>query len=175
MDWMKFKLGDRVYLDASDIKTTWLSKKLSHQQLGPYVVERQVAKNAYRLRLPKSMSRLHPVFNIVKLTPAPADPIPGRHPKPPPPPELVDGEEEYEVEEILDSKMFRGWLRFLIKWKGYGREHNSWEYAMEVHARKQVADFYQKHPAAPRHIRAATFSSIPFCFLSSSCIGAMQS
>ena len=59
------------------------------------------------------MSRLHPVFNVVKLTPAPADPIPGRHPKPPPPPELIDGEEEYEVEEILDSKMFRGRLRFV--------------------------------------------------------------
>jgi hypothetical protein len=82
------------------------------------------------------MSCLHPVFNVVKLTPASADPIPGCHPKLPPPPELVDGEEEYEVEEILDSKMFRGRLRFLIKWKGYGREHNSWEYATEVHAPK---------------------------------------
>jgi hypothetical protein len=70
-----YKPGDRVYLDASDIKTTQPSKKLSHRQLGPYVVERQVAKNAYRLRLPKSMSRLHPVFNIVKLTPAPADQV----------------------------------------------------------------------------------------------------
>jgi len=107
------------------------------------------------------MSRLHLVFNVVKLTPAPANPIPGCHPKPPLPPELVDREEEYEV-EILDSKMFRGWLQFLIKWKGYGREHDSWEYATEVHAPKRVADFYRKHPATPRHIRAATFSSIPF-------------
>jgi hypothetical protein len=62
------------------------------------------------------MRRLHPVFNIVKLTPALIDPIVGRYPKLPPPPELIEGEEEYLVEEILDSKMFRGWLRFLIKW-----------------------------------------------------------
>jgi len=66
-----YKPGDKVYLDASDIRTTRPSKKLSHRQLGPYVVERQVAKNAYRLCLPQSMSRLHLVFNIVKLTPAP--------------------------------------------------------------------------------------------------------
>ena len=170
-----YKPGDKVYLDASDIRTTRPSRKLSHRQLGPYIVEAQVAKNAYRLRLPQAMGRLHPVFNVVKLTPAPADPIPGRHPKPPPPPELVDGEEEYEVEEILDSKMFRGRLQFLIKWKGYSREHDSWEYATEVHAPKLVADFYGKHPAAPRHIQAATFSSIPFRSHSWSCIGAMQS
>jgi hypothetical protein len=88
------------------------------------------------------MSRLHPVFNVVKLTPAPTNPIPGHHPKPPLPPELVEGEEEYEVEKILDSKMSSRRLRFLIKWQGYGREHDSWEYATEVHAPKLVADFY---------------------------------
>jgi len=169
-----YKPGDKVYLDASDIRTTRPSRKLSHRQLGPYVVEAQVAKNTYHLHLPQAMGCLHPVFNVVKLTPAPADPIPGCHPKPPPPPELVDGEEEYEVEEILDSKMFRGRLRFLIKWKGYSKEHDSWEYATEVHAPKLVADFYRRHPAAPRHIRAATFSSIPFRSRSLSCIEAIQ-
>src|ERR1700678_3658200 len=49
------------------------------------------------------MSRLHPVFNVVKLTAAPLDPIVGHHPKPPPPPEIVNEEEEWIVEEILDS------------------------------------------------------------------------
>ena len=51
------------------------------------------------------MSRLHPVFNVVKLTLAPEDPIHGQHPLPPPLPEIVDGEEEWVVEEILDSKV----------------------------------------------------------------------
>jgi hypothetical protein len=108
------------------------------------------------------MRRLHPVFNVVKLTPAPHDPIEGRHPKPPPPPELIEGEEEYLVEEILDSKMFRGRLRFLIKWEGYSREHNTWEYATDVHAPICLEKFYQKNPSAPRQIRAAIFSAIPF-------------
>ncbi len=80
------------------------------------------------------MRRLHPVFNVIKLTPAPADLIVGCHLTLPPPPELVEGEEEYLVEKILDSKMFRGRLKFKIKWEGYGPEHNSWEYALEVHA-----------------------------------------
>jgi hypothetical protein len=157
-----YKTGDLVYLDASDISTTRPSRKLSHRQLGPFPVERQVSQNAYRLRLPFSMRRLHPVFNVVKLTAAPADPIAGRHPSPPPPPEVIDGEEEYLVAEILDSKMFRGRLKFKIKWEGYGPEHDSWEYAAEVHAPEKVADFYRKNPAAPRQIRAVTFAQIPF-------------
>jgi hypothetical protein len=52
------------------------------------------------------MKRLHPVFNVVKLTLALPDPIPGRHVPPPPPPELINGEEEYVVKKILDSRMF---------------------------------------------------------------------
>jgi hypothetical protein len=157
-----YKPGDLVYLDASDIKTTRPSWKLSHRRLGPFPVERQVSHNAYRLQLPFPMRRLHPVFNIVKLTTAPPDPIPGRHPQPPPPPEVIDGEDEYIVEKILDSKMFRGRLKFKIKWEGYGPEHDSWEYATEVYAPERVADFYQRNPAVPRQIRAAIFSKIPF-------------
>ena len=121
------------------------------------------------------MRRLHPVFNVVKLTAAPSDLIVGQHPTLPPPPEVVEGEEKYLVEEILDSKMFRRRLKFKIKWEGYGPEHDSWEYAMEVHAPQRVVDFYRKNPAAPRHIRQTTFSSIPFRPISSHYFEAKQS
>ncbi len=157
-----YQPGDMVYLDASDITTTRPSRKLSHRWLGPFPIEAQVSRNAYQLQLPFQMRRLHPVFNVVKLTPSPADPIASRHLTLPPPPELVEGEEEYLVEKILDSKMFRGWLKFKIKWEGYGPEHDSWEYATEVHAPEWIVEFYQENPVAPRHILAAVFSAIPF-------------
>jgi hypothetical protein len=95
--------GDRVWLDGSDIATNRPSSKLSHRHLGPFVVEACVGHGAYRLKLPYHFRRLHPVFPTVKLYPAPPDPIIGRRPAPPPPTTLVDGEEEYEVEAILDS------------------------------------------------------------------------
>jgi hypothetical protein len=154
--------GVMVYLDASDIQTTQPSRKLSHRRLGPFPIERQVSRNAYWLRLPFPMRRLHPVFNVVKLTPSPTDPITGCHPAIPPPPEVIHGEEEYLVEKILDSKMFHRQLKFKIKWEGYGPEHNSWEYATEVHTPKRVLEFYRKNPAAPRQIRAVTFAAILF-------------
>ena len=51
------------------------------------------------------MSHIHPVFNIIKLTPALEDPIVGWRTVPSPLLEIIDGKEEYVVEEILDSRM----------------------------------------------------------------------
>jgi hypothetical protein len=100
-----FAPGDRVWLDGSNIATNQPSSKLSHRRLGPFVVEACIGHGAYCLKLPPHFCRLHPVFPVVKLSPALPDPIPGRRPAPPPPTTLIDGEEEYEVEAILDSRM----------------------------------------------------------------------
>jgi hypothetical protein len=126
--------GDKGFLDASDICTTRPSKKLSHRRLGPYVIEKRVGSHAYKLCLPTVLSCLHPVFPVVKLTPAPKDPIPGQKPTPPPPPVLHEGEEHFEVELLFDSRMRNNRLQFLIKWKGDGYEENSWENEGDVNA-----------------------------------------
>jgi hypothetical protein len=149
-----FKPGDRVFLDSSDLRTTRPSKKFAHRFVGPYKVVRKVGRGAYRLELPQSMSRLHPVFSVVKLMLAPEDPIVGRQHEPPPDPVIVEGQEEYEVEEVLDSRFFRRRLQFLVKWKGYGYEERQWTDERDVHAPDLVAQFYRNHPGAPRRIAA---------------------
>ena len=108
------------------------------------------------------MSRLHPVFNIVKLTPALEDPIQGRWPQPPPLPEIIDGEEEWVVEEILDSRVVKRKLQYLIKWEGFGIKHNSWESWDDIHAPDLVANFHQKHSRAPWRIWLVDFNDITF-------------
>jgi len=102
-----YKLGDQVYLDASDIKMICPSPKLSHRQLGPFKIESQVRLSAYHLKLPHGMRQLHPVFNIIKLSATPEDLILGRKLQALPPPIVVDREEEWEVEEILNSRWHR--------------------------------------------------------------------
>jgi len=99
-----FNPGDKVFLDASDIRTTRPLQKLSHRWLGPFVVERRIRPMVYRLKLPYQMKQLHPVFNVVKLTPALDDPIMGCKTEDYPPPIVIDREAEWEVEEILDSR-----------------------------------------------------------------------
>jgi len=73
------------------------------------------------------MKQLHPVFNIVKLTPAPDDLITECKMEDYPLPIVINGEVEWEVEEILNSHWHQRRFQYLIKWKGYGHEHNSWE------------------------------------------------
>jgi len=114
------------------------------------------------------MRQLHPVFNVAKLSAALEDPILGRKPQAPLPPIVVDGEEEWEVEEILDSHWHRRRFQFLVKWKGFSREHNSWEAASDVKALDLVVEYYRKHPAALRHICQTDFNTIfqsqNYCF-----------
>jgi len=155
-----FNPGDKVFLDVSDIRTTRPSQKLLHRRLGPFVVEQRIGSMAYGLKLPYQMKQLHLVFNVVKLTLALDDPIPGRKTEDHPLPTVIDGEAEWEVEEILDSRWHRRQFQYLIKWKGYGREHNSWESASKVFAPELTAEFHRKHPRALRHVRRTEFNNI---------------
>src|SRR3978361_761308 len=158
----EYQISDKVYLNASDIKTTRPSQKLSHRYLGPFKIIGKPGLHTYKLELPLGMRRIHPVFNVVKLLHAPPDPIPGRKTDPPPPPELVDGEEHYEIEKVLDSRLFRNRLEYLVKWKGYGYEENSWVAERDMAAKDLVSQFHLRHPNAPRRIRTNAFNSLDF-------------
>ena len=100
------------------------------------------------------MSCLHPVFNVVKLLDAPRDPISGRNSRTPPPPVLIndEGNEEYEVEAILDSCMFRRKLQYLVCWKGYKYEEHLWVNKADVEAPEAIVEFYHINPDAPWNI-----------------------
>ena len=53
-------------------------------------------------------------------------------------------------------------LCYLIKWEGFGIEHNSWELANDVHALEQVVEFHWNFPGAPQQIQFVEFDTIPF-------------
>ena len=97
--------------------------------------------------------KIHNVFHVSLLAKHKADTIPGRAQVPAPPVE-VEGEEEWEVEEILDAKLYGRWkkLRFLVRWKGYGAEHDEWVQAEDLHAAEIEQQFYNAHPDAPARV-----------------------
>ena len=144
----EIKVGSKVYLDGSNIKTSRPSNKLEHRRFGPYKVLKQIGKNSYQLDLPKSM-KVHPVFHTSLLHSKPDDEF-QREPIPPPPVVTQEGEEEYEVEEVMDSRMKRRRLEYYVKWKGYGAEENSWQpKAHLANAPELIAEFHRMHPNAP--------------------------
>src|SRR5258708_27386691 len=63
-----------------------------------------------------------------------------------PPPDLIEGEQEWEVEQILDTRRYRSQLQFLIKWKGYSGAHNSWEPEKNLNATDLVKEYYLHNP-----------------------------
>ena len=73
-----------------------------------------------------------------------------------PPPDLIDGEEEYKIEEILQSRKFgRGHrVQYLIKWKGYPDSDNQWVNWDNLHANEALVDFKKKNPNTLSHIKA---------------------
>jgi hypothetical protein len=120
---IEFNPGDKVWLLSTNIRTERPSKKLDWKRLGPFTVVKKIGLQAYQLRLPKSM-KVHDVFHVSLLEPYHESTIPNRVP-PPPPPVVVDDHQEFEVEEILDSKRVRKTLQYLVKWKGYPVSENS--------------------------------------------------
>jgi hypothetical protein len=123
---VEFTVGNMVFLSTTNIKLKFKgSPKLLPKWLGPFKVTEVINQVAYRLELPASL-RLHNVFHVSLLKlhrSGPASSI-----TPPPPPEIVEGEFEYEVESILSHRFLRNnKTEFLVKWIGYGPEHNTWE------------------------------------------------
>jgi len=68
-----------------------------------------------------------------------------------PPPIVVEGIEELEVEEVIDSRFKNRQLQYLVKWKGTTAVENSWEPQRNlVNAPDSIREFHEKHPDAPR-------------------------
>ena len=157
----RFQLGDKVWLQAKQIKIHQQSAKLGPKQLGPFDVTEVLSDVDYRLALPPTL-RLHDVFHVDCLSPYRGNNINGLTP-PPPDPITIDGEEEYEVDHIRDSKMFGRTLKYLVCWKGYSEEEDTWEPLNNLRNSPQAVDeFHTRNPGAPCSINALLYVSLPW-------------
>jgi hypothetical protein len=141
-----YKPGDKVWLDARYIRTERPAKKLEAKMMGPFQILKSIGQRAYKLDLPPSM-KIHPVFHVHLLHPASTDPYPGQqHPEPPP--IQINDHEEYEVEDVFDSRIRYKKLQYLVKWRGYARP--DWEPAHHLaNCPDTIARFHSLYPAKP--------------------------
>lgn len=133
-----------MWLSAIKLRLPFPSRKLSPKFIGIFKVKRMINPVAFELALPKSY-KIHPVFYASLLKPVVASSFPGRE-EPPPPPVMVDGENGFEVEKILSCRKRGRQLQYLVAWKGYPPEDNSWEPSRNQHAPRLIQAFHQEHP-----------------------------
>jgi len=156
---LDFKVGEQVFIKVTYFHSTHPFKKLSEKNLGPFEIIACLGSHSITVRLPDSMHSVHPVFHVSQLEPATPNTIPN-HIQPPPPPVEVNGEPEYEISEILDSKLDRRrrqcQLLYLIQWSRYEGtdEETSWLLAMELgNTSELVLDYHSAYLDKPGPIQ----------------------
>jgi Chromo (CHRromatin Organisation MOdifier) domain len=144
-----YEEGDLVWLDGKNLHMSHPVAKLAPKHWGPFKVINVINPVSFHLEIPPQwkQKKVHPMFHTSLLSPYKEMEEHGAN-FPEPPPDLVEGEEEYEVEEILGSRQHGHGkkLQYLLKWKGYSYAHNSWESAYQVHAPNLIAKFHWENP-----------------------------
>jgi len=138
-----FVEGDQVMLATTNLKLDgYPINKLKPRWLGPFTIIEKVSDVVYRLQLPDSM-KIHPTFHVSLLkryinSPSYQDAVLK------PPPVVLDGDEEFEVERILGHRRHRRGVEYLVRWKGYGPEEDSWEPEAHLQNAPQVSQQYRR-------------------------------
>jgi Chromo (CHRromatin Organisation MOdifier) domain len=146
-----YKVGDKVWLNLKNIRTTRPSKKLD-SKAGKFTVLEVIGPQSYRLDVPRGV---HNAFNVDLLRPAGTDPFPSqKQDDTQPPPVLIDDQQEYFVEEILDQRVVRGRgrggpkkLQYLVKWVGYAEP--DWQPAENMEDTEALEKYLQQRDHHP--------------------------
>ena len=146
-----FSKGEQVWLEGTNLKLPAnLTSKLSPRRYGPFRVVAVISPVAYQIELPPHW-KIHDVFHASLLTCYQETEQHGPN-FIEPPPDIIEGEPEWEVEQILKARRFgcKKKLQYFIRWKGYSPSHDSWVDESEMHAPKLISKFYSDHPSAIR-------------------------
>ena len=138
----RFAEGQLVWLDTRNFQTMY-NKKIRPKREGPFKIVKVKGPLTYQLELPKTW-KIFDSFHPVHLKPYEETPQYGPV-KTRPPPDLIDDKEEFELDYIVRHKKDKKkqWM-FLIRWKGYGPEDDSWEPASNLKHSKETLEEYKK-------------------------------
>ena len=136
-----FVKGQKVWLDLRNLKMSY-HMKITPKREGPFEIEEVLGPVTYRLKLPESW-KIHNVFHAVLLRPYIENETHGGN-FPRPIPELIEGEEVYEVGSIMKHRRRGQGYQYYIKWKGYPITEATWENETEFSDDGDMLEQYKK-------------------------------
>ena len=145
---VEFSVGDQVLLSTAHLRNTDRAPKLSPKYIGPFDIVRVVSSVAYELKLPANM-KIHPVFHASRLRAYKdgSSQFPHRVVNPRPPPDILDGEDAWEVEEVVGKRSRKRGrtttVEYLVRWKGYPDHEKTWEPAQNLRAAQDAVACYE--------------------------------
>lgn len=152
---LQLKEGDQVLLSTEHLQLRSGSHKLTARYIGPFRVIGMVNDNAAQLELPPLLGALHSTFNIsrLKLYRDGRNLFPDRPQRLEQPPAVetdTNGAAQYEVDYVVAQRGKGSRSELLIRWKGYGAEHDQWQRRSELvkTAPTKVADFEALQPGS---------------------------
>jgi len=120
-----YKVGDLVMLSTKDLKYQMVGRrteKLTERFMGPYKIKKIVLSNAVELELP-SIVKIHPVVNVSRIQRYIRQIE--RQKREQPAPVIIEEEEEWEVERILNKRKISGKDKYLVRWKEFTAESDT--------------------------------------------------
>ena len=140
----EYRVEDLVLLSTKDLKWQMKGKrleKLTEHFVGPYKIKGIISSNVIELKLPKSI-KIHPVVNVSRVQLYKLQ-VEGQK-KILPKLVIIEREEEFEVEKILNKKMVREKKKFLVRWKGYITEEDTLENRKNLENAKELVEEFER-------------------------------
>jgi hypothetical protein len=134
----QYRINDKVWLEVTHLQLPYQISKLNPKRYRPFRIVKEVSPVTFWLELPPAW-RIHDVFHASLLSPYQETPEHGPNFSWPPP-DIVDGEVEQEIERILDhwQTSRRQCLQYLVKWKGFPKSNNKWVFHEHMHAPEAI-------------------------------------
>jgi len=139
-----YKVENLVMLSTKDLKYQMVGRrteKLTERFVGPYKIKKIVLSNVVELQLP-SIVKIYPVVNVSRIRRYVGQVEEQR--KEQPAPVIIEGEEEWKVERILNKQQIREKDKYLVYWKRFTVESDTWKERENLKNTKEAIKEFKK-------------------------------